>query len=335
MPSRWLRMILVLLPVFFSVPLWAAVLPPEIPVQGVIEENLDISAVVATDRFLLVGSDEKAALQVLDRTADGFKAGRLIPLLDDGEADIEGMAIRRPAVTRPFTVFAIGCHCGNRKNLKDDDKLAKNLEKLPKVDQEESRANVFRLTVDETGAPAGPIERKSLAALLRQHPVLGRFAAIPSKENGIDIEGLAVGPDGKLFAGFRGPVLRGNLVPVLGFDFDHPDASDLRFVNLGGLGIRDITAVSGGFLLLAGPVGDGRADFRIFFWDGIDAVPGKDRPKATVIDDLGEVPLPDPTAKAEGLAVLAEDATGFHVLVVFDGIANGGPTRLRVARDPG
>lgn len=335
MVCRWLWMLLVLSSIFSSTSLPAAVLPPAVPVQGNLEENLDISAVVATDRFLLVGSDEKGSIQALDRTAGGLKVGPPIQLLADGEADIEGMAIRRPVATGPFTVFVIGCHCGNRKNLKADDKLAKNLEKLPKVDQEESRANVYRLTVDEAGARVGAIQRKSLSALLRAHPVLGRFAAIPSKENGIDIEGLAAGPDGKLFAGFRGPVLRGNLVPVLGFDFDHPDASDLRFVNLGGLGIRDLTAVSGGFLLLAGPVGDGRPDFRIFFWDGTDAVPGKDRPKAAVIDDLGEVPVPDPTAKAEGLAVLAEDATGFDVLVVFDGIANGGPTRLRVARKPG
>jgi hypothetical protein len=334
MASRWLRMPLALSPWIFSASLSAAGLPPAIPVQGAVEENLDISAVVAIDRSLLVGSDEKSSIQMLDRTADGFKAGRLIPLLDGGEADIEGMAIRRPAATGPFTVFVIGCHCANRKNLKADDKLAKNLEKLPKVDQEESRANVFRLTVDETGAQVGAVERKSLSALLQGHPILGRFAAIPSKENGIDIEGLAVRPDGRLFAGFRGPVLRGNLVPVLGFDFDHPDASDLRFVNLGGLGIRDITAVSGGFLLLAGPVGEGRPDFRVFFWDGTDAVPGKDRPKAAVIEDLGEVPLPDLTAKAEGLAVLAEDAGGFDVLVVFDGIANGRPTRLRVTRKP-
>jgi hypothetical protein len=322
-------------PVFSSASPLAAGLPQKIAVQGAVQEDGDISAVVSTDRFLLVGSDEKGSIQVLDRTADGFKAGRLIPLLQSGEADIEGMAIRRPAAAGPFTVFVIGCHCGNRKNLKAEDKLAKNLEKLPKVEQDESRTNVFRLTVDETGTPVGPIQRMSLAALLRAHPVLGRFAAIPSKENGIDIEGLAVDSNGKLFAGFRGPVLRGNLVPVLGFDFDHPDASDLRFVNLGGLGIRDLTAVSGGFLLLAGPVGEGRPDFRIFFWNGTDAVPGKDRPKAAVIDDLGEVPLPEPTAKAEGLAVLAEDATGFDVLVVFDGVANGGLTRLRVARKPG
>jgi hypothetical protein len=335
MTSQWLRMILVLSPVFSSASLLAADLPPAIPVQGVVQENLDISAVVATDRLVLVGSDEKGSIQVLDRTASGFKAGRLISLLESGEADIEGMAIRRPAATGPFTVFVIGCHCGNRKTLKEDDKLAKNLEKLPKVDQEESRANVYRLTVDEAGVPVAPIQRISLSALLRAHPVLGRFAAIPSKENGIDIEGLAVGPDGKLFAGFRGPVLRGNLVPVLGFDFDHPDSSDLRFVNLGGLGIRDITAVAGGFLLLAGPVGEGRPDFRIFFWDGTDSVPGKDRPKAAVIKDLGGVPLPEPTAKAEGLAVLAEDAGGFDVLVVFDGVANGRPTRLRVVRKPG
>ncbi len=141
------------------------------------------------------------------------------------------------------------------------------------------QAGVYRLTVDAQGAFSGPVERKSLAGFLKGNSILKRFAEIPSKENGIDIEGLAADAGGKLFAGLRGPVLRGNFVPVLVFDFDHPEAATLRFVNLKGLGIRDMAAVKDGFLMLAGPVGEGPADFRIFFWDGADAIPGKPQPR--------------------------------------------------------
>ena len=45
-------------------------------------------------------------------------------------------------------------------------------------------------------------------------------------------------------------------VPVLRFRFDDPEGSyGLRYVNLGGRGIRDIARVKDGFLLLAGPEG--------------------------------------------------------------------------------
>ena len=209
------------------------------------------------------------------------------------------------------------------------------------MDRQESRANVFRFTVDaNTGAPIGTPQHVSLASLIKKDPILGPFTEIASKENGVDIEGLAVGPDGKLFAGFRGPVLRGNFVPVLVFDFDDLKKSEVRWVNLGGLGIRDITAVSNGFLILAGPVGDGRPDYRIFFWDGEDAISGKDKPKVAVIRDLLEVELPKPgttekfDAKAEGLAVLSEGPEKYDVLLVFDGPENGRPSRLTVEKKP-
>jgi len=45
---------------------------------------------------------------------------------------------------------------------------------------------------------------------------LGRFCKIPSKENGLDMEGLAVSGN-RIFAGLRGPVLRGWAV-VLEFE---------------------------------------------------------------------------------------------------------------------
>ena len=52
--------------------------------------------------------------------------------------------------------------------------------------------------------------------------MLQRFTQIPSKENGVDIEAIAVkGKDGdKLHLGFRGPVLRDNLVPIMVLDFN-------------------------------------------------------------------------------------------------------------------
>ena len=130
-----------------------------------------------------------------------------------------------------------------------------------------------RFTLDG-GGNASPVEATSLGPILDADKVLGLFRDIPSKENGVDIEGIAVDGD-DLYAGFRGPVLRGNFTPVLRFRFANPStATELLFVDLGSLAIRDLTKVRGGFLILAGPVGDGPGGFHLFFWDGRDCLPG-------------------------------------------------------------
>jgi hypothetical protein len=76
---------------------------------------------------------------------------------------------------------------------------------------------------------------------------------------------------------------------------------------LGGRGIRDLTAVSDGFLLLAGPVGDGSDFYQLYHWNGRDVLPG-----SNVKDDeqgklqlLGEI-TPPSEGKVEGVAVPEE-----------------------------
>ncbi len=90
-------------------------------------------------------------------------------------------------------------------------------------------------------------------------------------------EGVAV-RDQVLFVGFRGPVLRGNYVPVLQLRFDKPNKNELLLVKLDGLGIRDLTAIDSGLLILAGPVGDGPGGYAIYHWNGRDCLIGQDGP---------------------------------------------------------
>ncbi|MBQ0818798.1 DUF3616 domain-containing protein, partial [Microvirga sp. HBU67558] len=54
-------------------------------------------------------------------------------------------------------------------------------------------------------------KRGALERWLAEDPHLGPFLAVPSKENGLDIEGLAVRGN-RLWLGLRGPVLRGHAV---------------------------------------------------------------------------------------------------------------------------
>lgn len=94
------------------------------------------------------------------------------------------------------------------------------------------------------------MEEKHLCDAIRKFSVLEPFVEIPSKENGIDIEGISARGK-KLYIGFCGPVFRENWVPIIVTEFDDlPGKAILQFVSLQGLGIRDIVALDDSFLLL-------------------------------------------------------------------------------------
>src|SRR5262249_4849339 len=117
------------------------------------------------------------------------------------------------------------------------------------------------------------------------------------------------------------------------FRFGNPvGAADLVFVDLGGLGIRDLTWAKEGFLILAGPVGHGPGGYRVFLWDGRDCLPGRrtvgDRGQVRL---LGEVPTPA-AAGAEVCSILSEPGSASEILVVSDGARAGGATRFRATK---
>ena len=134
------------------------------------------------------------------------------------------------------------------------------------------------------------------------------------------IEGIAVDGDW-LYLGLRGPVLRGNFVPILKLKFDAPKKSyELLYVQLSGRGCRDIKRVSDGFLLIAGPVGDGSYPYQLYHWNGHDMVPGQDRDKKPCgsMRFLGD--LPTTAGKPEGLALQKEGEDYYDILIIYDGI---------------
>jgi hypothetical protein len=256
------------------------------------------------------------------------------------ELDIEALA------ASGSTVFALGSHSATRERSDRADRPhARNRERLMR----DTKANgerdiVARFTIDGASGAVTNLQKTSLrpafaaAGFLKPFVDEGSDAApAASKENGIDLEGLAIDGDG-LLAGFRGPVLRHGFVPVLRFRFEAPAAGEWRFVPLDGRGIRDMAAVEGGVLLLAGPVGDGDAPHRLYLWNGKDCVPGAGGPGGT-LRWLGDVPAPSaaPTgdrekAKAEAVLVTATTPSHFEVLVLYDSLPMGGATRFRVAR---
>ena len=174
--------------------------------------------------------------------------------------------------------------------------------------------------------------RLSEALLLAPH-VKDFFAVDLMDANGLNIEGLLVA-NGKLYAGLRAPIVAGEAfvieMPVAPlFDAARPVAqSDVREHPLAlgkGRGIRDLAPMPDGrILVLGGPAQDGDVDFALYVVDPI----GDWKPKQIgVIDD---VPGSSSETKAEALFVLAQSGSRLEVLVMFDGLKNGGPRHYTI-----
>ncbi len=295
----------------------------EIRLEGKVRDAKQISAVALSGPWVVFGGDEGRGVQPFRRLGGSrLEAGKMINLVPSGgELDVEGIACQGS------TCYVLGSHALVRKKLDDDKKQESNRKQLNEVEHEPSRDHLFRFTLTADGQ-AKDVRSLNLRQLLSGDRVLGPFTRIPSKENGLDLEGLAlVGDD--LYVGLRGPVLRGNLTPVIRLQFDRPQAYEVRFVPLEGLGIRELAPVSDGFLVIAGPVGDAPLPCLLYHWNGRDGLPGKDAQGR--VKSLGEFPRVD-GGKAEGMAVLAETATEYSLLVVFDGAKEGGPTVFKVPK---
>ena len=250
-----------------------------IGLSGPIKKSKNISAIAIVGDRLVIGSDETSFVQVLKERANGYTVPRdegKVPIIlpnsafaNEDEVDIEAIAVENN------TVYVIGSHArvrpgvDERKKSYEDNRA--NLDEPPtKFEKSKgfgARNIIARFHLDSNGV-ARNLENSSLKEVLDTTYPFKLFRDIPSKENGIDIEGLAV-RNGKLYAGFRGPVLRGNFVPILEFEFSKPVAHNrVLYVKLQGRGVRDMVAVKEGFLILAGPVGDGAQSYQIYLWNG-------------------------------------------------------------------
>lgn len=322
---------------------------------GVSIDPLNVSGIAARGEWLVLGSDEGSSIQVFKKTGPNtYQATASGPILLDApsvEVDIEGIA------WGDGHVYVVGSHSLARKEAKDDKTVAENHARLAvKPKDEPSRKQIFRLKLDSDGALVpGSLERITLDKVFESHPILESFRRIPSKENGIDIEAIAVDGD-EVLVGFRGPSLRGPYIPVLALTFQGGRFEtgairvEDRFLDLGGRGIRDMTAVpGGGFLVLGGPVGDEPTSYQLYLWDGQDALPGKDVPKAkdrvkpicrigcpdarldgenVAVTSENYVPCDESSAKAEGVEFVEMKDGEIRFIIVYDGVTNGAPTLL-------
>lgn len=153
---------------------------------------------------------------------------------------------------------------------------------------------------------------------LKEDPYISPYLQLPSKANGLDIEGLAVRGN-RILLGLRGPVLLNQaiLLEIL-LKPSKRDPSLLRlqkldrfryrrhFLNLDGLGIRSLQFHQDDLLILAGPTMSCEGPYRIYVLPDSDLGSGK-------AHEIFEIPSHREGDNAEGIVPVDGG-----VLVVYD-----------------
>ncbi|PPT08936.1 hypothetical protein CKA32_001314 [Geitlerinema sp. FC II] len=256
----------------------------------------ELSAVAKTpDGSLWLGSDELTSIERLSPLEPGvygahqlFRIEEFVELIDDSEIDIEGMDYA------DGYLWVVGSHSFKRKKPKGK-KTEKDLERLSEIKRDANRNLLVRIpilhgqpvkscaTSDDAGDRlfAAALTRTEASNLLldtlKEDEHLGPFVEmqLPSKDNGLDIEGLAVRGD-RIFLGLRGPVLRGWAI-VIEIQVEASETGQLtlrelddgrhyrkHFVDLNGLGIRELCFHGDDLIVLGGPTMDLEGAMQVF-----------------------------------------------------------------------
>ena len=319
-----------------------------------------LSAMLLIGDNLWVSCDERTTLERLRRTGPhefgqhhSYALAELLDLPADEtvEIDIEGLSVS------DHYLWLVGSHSLKRKKPEAGQAdVAKQIARLAKVKAEPNRNLLARIPLlrnatsgdfelhkkaphptDPTrtlraGQLHGTDETNELLDALTKDPHLKRFLSIPGKDNGFDIEGLAVSATGQVFVGLRGPVLRGWAV-VLELRLEADDSGRLRlrsvpgateklyrkhFLDLGGMGLRELCIRGTDLLLLAGPTMDLDVTIAVYCWPGATEQTADSLVGAEQLRRLFDVPHGHgPTAgqdKAEGMDLLDNQ----HLLIAFD-----------------
>jgi hypothetical protein len=262
----------------------------------------NLSGAAFTGDWLWVAGDEACGIDRLRRLdpvgSETLRFGEVrdFPLADlldlpgeaEEEADLEGMA------EADGFLWVVGSHGLKRKDAKPDRDNAENAKRLAKTSLDGNRRLLacLPIEVDASGEPRlvrqaqdgrkalrlkGDAQTNVLTRALADDPHFGPYMGIPGKDNGFDVEGLAV--DGRrLLLGLRGPVLRGwsalleIAVEARGdqLRLEPLDDSGIlirkHFLQLDGLGVRDLHFSGDDLYILAGPTMVLNGEIRVFKW---------------------------------------------------------------------
>ncbi len=312
----------------------------------------NFSAIVTGGNHLWLGGDEGTHIDRMTRDAKGnfgghrrFDLAALVklpkPSDKNSEIDIEGLDLDGGYL------WVIGSHSLKRKKIEDDKTPKENRKRLADVKSEGNRYTLARVPIDASSEPVkrsdslraarleGDDKGNLLTEALAADPHLGRFCNVPSKDNGIDVEGLAVRGH-RAFVGLRGPVLRGWAV-VLELELENSSPAELvfagpprkHFLQLEGLGVRELAIHGKDLYILAGPTMDLDGPVFVYRW-----------PKA--LDNATEALLPRGSSRkvlavpfgtgknagfdhAEGIALVGPKGAAPVMMICYDSPA---PSRL-------
>jgi len=311
------------------------------------------AAALTTDGSLWLGSDEFLTIERLSPVEpyifgkhQSFAVGDFVELFNQKEEiDIEGIDYSHNYL------WLTGSHSTKRKKPKGK-KPETDLERLATIKTEFNRYLLARIPVFEgelfkscshpdnrdIELTAGCLKKTEnsniLIDALKEDIHLGPFLTfpLPSKENGFDIEGLAVHKD-RVFLGFRGPVLRGWAIIIeIEVEEKEPGVLTLKaigeagalyrkhFVYLNGLGIRELCFKGEDLIILGGPTMDLAGDMRVFLLkDALalseNSISGQESSNLEVLFDL---PVTKGLGNAEGLALFPCLGESDSLLVVYD-----------------
>jgi hypothetical protein len=225
----------------------------------------DASAAAALDAdHFIVANDEDNTLRVYRFGApdaiDSLDLSAFLETQPDKEADIEGSAVLGGRI------YWITSHGRSAK----------------KGNFEPGRLRFFATdvrpgsppTVTPVGRPYKNLLRNLADAPELKHYGLGAAAGRkPEEKDGLNIEGLAATPNGRLLIGFRNPLAKDRaLVIPLENPAEAIEGKPARLgkaieLDLGKRGIRSIELVGMHYYIVAGPTGD-KGDFALFRWSG-------------------------------------------------------------------
>ena len=312
----------------------------------------DLSALVLSGGTLWVGNDQLATVERLMRTDARYGRHQPFHLGDffelpggsGDEMDIEGLEIDGGYL------WVLGSHSLTREKPKPgSEDHVEALRRLTEVEHHPNRHFLGRIpileqagtfTLEPTASNGngelraaclnGNRKRGKLGSLLKKDEHIGRFIEVPGKENGFDLEGIAVrGP--RVFLGLRGPVLRGWAM-LLQLDLKEPKPGRLKprrigpggeryrkhFLDLDGLGIRDLCFDQDRLLILAGPTMDLDGPIRVLSWPGCLEAGQQGVVPANELEAVLEVPYRRGADHAEGIAILRRTKGRLELMVVYD-----------------
>ena len=290
------------------------------------DNALDLSGIATSNGTqVLVGSDESFYVQPgeIDLEKRRIESRRLIALPvqkgGGGEVDIEGVAFSKD----DQAYYVVGSHGVGKK----------------KGDFQEDRHSIYRVPVGADGkVRKDEIRRASLLPWLEKTPLLEPHVKQPLQQNGLNIEGLAWS-GGKLYFGLRAPNQNGQGLVIEASPAEifsgKPRELTVHEISIPkGRGIREISAVRDGFLILTGNASAEASKkfpetmaagpdthFELLHWSG---------GGSNSASRIGK--LPENGGKAEALLVLKDEESHSDVLVIFDGLQGGEPLSVRVHR---